>query len=70
MIVKLLVMGALGTATIGTETGGLRNQRMIGEDPNYSIAEIGQNYKKRRRDFRGRAVTQILVQKNNQLTLV
>ena len=44
-----IVIGALGTATKGlidTRTGGLENQRMSGDHPNYSIIEIVQNTEK------------------------
>ena len=44
-----IVIGALGTVTkglINKETGGLRNQRMNGDHPKYSIIDIGQNTEK------------------------
>ena len=37
---------------IGTRTGGLGNNRMNGDHPNYSIIKIGQNTEKSPRDLR------------------
>ena len=54
---------------IGTGTGGLGNKTTSGDHFNYSIVEIGQNYKKSPGDLRRLAVTQTPVE-NHQLTLV
>ena len=43
---------------IGAGTGGLRNKRMSGDHPNYSIIEISQNTKKSPGDLRRFAVIQ------------
>ena len=43
---------------IGTRTGGLGNNRTIGDHPNYSIIKIGQNTEKSPVNLRRFAVTQ------------
>ena len=53
---------------IGTETGGLGNNRTSGNSPNYSIVEISQNTEKSSGDLRRFAVTQTPV-KNHHLTM-
>ena len=64
-----IVIGALGTFTKGTESGGLGNKRMIGDHTNYSIVEVGQNTEKSPGGLRRFAVTQTPV-RSYQLTLV
>ena len=54
---------------ICTETEGLRNTKMIGDHPNYSIVEIGQNAEKSPGDLRRLVVIQTPV-KNHQLTMM
>ena len=54
---------------IRTRTQGLGNKRTIGDNPNYSIIEIGQNTEKSPGDLRTLAVTQTPV-KNYRLRLV
>ena len=51
---------------IGTGTGGLRNNRTIGEYSNYCIVTIGHNTEKRRGDLKRLAVTPTPV-KDHQL---
>ena len=50
---------------IGTETGGIGNQRKNRDHLDYSIVEIGQNTEKSPGDLRRLAVTQTPA-KNNQ----
>ena len=52
---------------IGAENGGLGNKRTTGDQPNYSIVEIGQNSKKNTVDLGRLAVTKTPVD-NHQLT--
>ena len=59
-----IVIGALGT-----KTGGLGNNGMGGEYPNYSIIEIGQNTEKSPGDLGRLTLTQTPL-KSNQLTLM
>ena len=47
----------------GTRTGGLRNNRMSGDHPNYSIVEISQNTEKSPGILKRLAVTQTPVKK-------
>ena len=54
---------------IGIGIGGLRNNRMSGDYPNYSIVQIGQNTVKGPGDLRRLAVTQTPV-KDHQLMLI
>ena len=54
---------------IDTRTGGLGKKTTGGDNPNYSIAEIGQNTEKSPGDLRKLAVTQTPV-RNHRLTLV
>ena len=65
MTVIPIVIGVLGTR-IGTRTRRHRHKRTSGDNPNYSIAEIGQNTEKSSEDLR-RFVTQTPV-KDHQLT--
>ena len=53
---------------ISTGTGGLGNKRTSGDNPNYSIVEIGQNTEKSPGDLGRLAVTQTPTE-NPQLTL-
>ena len=46
---------------IGTETRGLEKKKTIGDNPNNSIVEIGQNTEKSPGDLRRLSVTQTLV---------
>ena len=63
-----IVTGALGIVTkgISIRIGGLGNNGMGGDCPNYSIIEIGQNTEKSPGDLRRLAVTQTPV-KDHQL---
>ena len=54
---------------IGTTTGGLRNKTTSEHDPDYSIAEIGQNTEKSPGELRRLAVTQTPV-RTHRLTSV
>ena len=56
-----IVIGALGTVTkrIGERTRELGNKRTIGDNPNYSFVEIGQNTEKSPGNLRRLAVIQI-----------
>ena len=53
----------------GSRTGGLGNKRTSGDNPNYSIVEIGQNTEKSPGDLRRLVVTQTPV-KDHQLMLI
>ena len=53
----------------GTWTGGLGNKRTSGDNPNYSIVEMGLNTEKSPGDLRRLSVTQTPVE-IDQLTLV
>ena len=66
-----IVIGALGTVTKGLikGLGGLGNNRMSRDNPNYCIIEIGQNTEKSHRNLRRLTVTQTSV-KDNQLMLM
>ena len=59
-----IVIGAFGT-----ETKGLLSWQTIGDHPNYSIIEKGQNTEKSPGDLRRLAVTQTRVE-DHQLTLM
>ena len=54
---------------IGKEVGRLGNKRTNGDNPNFSIVEIGQNTEKRPGDLRRLVFTKGLVE-DHQLTLV
>ena len=58
--VILIVTGALGTVTkrLVLGLGGFGNKTTIGDHPNYSIVEIGQNTKKSLRDLTRFKITQ------------
>ena len=64
-----IVIGALGTVTRGLVKGprGLRNKS--GDNPDYSIAEAGQNTKKSPGELKRLTITQTPV-KDHQLTLI
>ena len=63
-----IVIGALATVTEGL-VKGLGNRRTSGDNPNYSITEIGQNTEKSPGNLWRLAVTQTPV-KDRQLTLM
>ena len=66
-----IVIGALGKVTkeLVKKNGGLGTKKTSGNNPNYSIAEIGQNTEKSPGNLRKLAVTQTPV-KDHQLTLM
>ena len=47
-----IVIGALGTVTNGSRTGGLGNNGTSIDHPNYNIIEIGQNTEKNPGDLK------------------
>ena len=55
-VMPIVIVALSSHQTIGTGTGGLRNKRISGDHPNYSIVEIGQNTKKSPGDLRRLAV--------------
>ena len=71
MTVIPIVIGALGTVTIGLlkSTGGIGNKRMSRDHPNCSIVKIGQNTEKSLGDLRRLVVTLTSVE-NHLLTTV
>ena len=66
-----IVIGVLGTVSKGLVLGleEMENKRTSGDQPNYSIVEIGKNTKKSPGDLKRLAITQTLVE-NHQLTHV
>ena len=72
VVVIPIVIGAFDTVTKGLEkkrTRGLRNKKTSGDNPNFSIAEIGLNTEKSLGDLRRLVVTQTPV-KDHQLMLM
>ena len=65
-----IVISALGTVTKDWQKNrGLGNKRTRGDNPNYSLVEIGQNTEKSTGDLRRLAVTQTPM-KDHQITLM
>ena len=67
MVIPIVIV-ALGTVTKGL-VKGLRNKRTSEDNPNYSIAEVGQNTEKSPEDLKGLVVPQT-PGKDHQLTLM